>query len=144
MPGMAPAMASTDPAAPSPGSMSDAAPANMAPAPPGRVIDPTDVAHTFCYIRGNKPETTLQLLHNGQVSYASNEPHGKWAYEWRAQGIEGWGPMFGKGQFFICFNGNPDSDKPPREHVFTQVGDTDAFRLIEQNPAWSVVLIKKN
>ncbi len=45
---------------------------------------------------------------------------------------------------FSCFNGNPDSDKPPREHVFTQVGDTNAFRLIEQNPAWSVVLIKKN
>ena len=126
--------------------MPGAAPADTGRISPARhpPIGPTDVAHTFCYIRGNKPETTLQLLHNGQVSYASNEPHGKWAYEWRAQGIEGWGPMCGKDNFFICFNGNPDSDKPPREHVFTQVGDTNAFRLIEQNPAWSVVLIKKN
>ena len=124
--------------------MSDAAPANIAPAPPGRVIDPTDVAHTFCYIRGNRPETTLQLLHNGQVSYASNEPHGTWAYEWRAQGIDGWSALYGKGVYTICFQGNPASNKPPREHVFTQVGDTDAFRLLEQNPAWSVVLIKKN
>ena len=49
-----------------------------------------------------------------------------------------------KSVFTICFKGNPDSDKPPKEHVFTQLDDTNAFRLIEQNPAWTVVIIKNN
>ena len=43
-------------------------------------LDPTHVAHTFVYVRGNTPETTLQLFHNGQVSYGFNEPHGTWTY----------------------------------------------------------------
>ena len=45
--------------------------------------------------------------------------------------------------FTICFKGNPDSEKPPREHVFTQLDDTNAFRLFDRNPAWTVVLIKQ-
>ena len=48
-----------------------------------------------------------------------------------------------KGVFTICFNRNPDSDKPPREHVFTQLDDTNAFGLVERNPAWTVVIIEK-
>ena len=125
-------MATTDPTTPC------AAPApEVAGSAARRPIDPTHVAHTFCYVRGNTPETTLQLLHNGQVSHGGNEPHGTWAYEWRA-----WA-TYGKGVFTICFNGNPDSVKPPREHVFTQLDDTNAFRLVERNPAWTVVLIKK-
>ena len=47
-----------------------------------------------------------------------------------------------KGVFTICFNGNPDNGKPPRPHVFTQLDDTNAYRLIEQNPARSVVIIE--
>ena len=140
-------MATTNPDALSPDSTPGAAPADTYTSTPGAApaayIDPTHVAHTFCYVRGNQPETTLQLLHNGQVSYASNEPHGTWSYEWRAQGIDGWSALYGKGVYTICFQGNPTSNKPPREHVFTQVDDTNAYRLIDHNPAWSVVLIEK-
>ena len=114
-----------------------------APADMHLPIDPAHVAQTFCYVRGNTPETTLQLLHNGQVSYGSNEPHGAWTYEWRASGVDGWRAAYGKGVFTMCFQGNLTSDKPPRGHVFTQLDDTNAYRLIEQNPAWSVVIIEK-
>ena len=125
-------MATTDPTTPC------AAPADM-----HRPIDPTHVAHTFCYVRGNTPEATLQLLHNGQVSYGSNEAHGMWTYEWRASGVDGWRAAYGKGVFAICFNGRPDNGKPPRPHVFTQLDDTNAYRLIEKNLAWAVVIIER-
>ena len=150
----APAMAATDPTTPC------AAPADMhrpidpttpcaAPAPEvaGSVarqpIDPTHVAHTFCYVRGNTAEATLQLLRNGEVVYGSTAPHGTWTCLWRASGVDGWQAAYGKGVFTICFNGNPDNGKPPRPHLFTQLDDTNAYRLIERNPAWSVVIIEK-
>ena len=57
--------------------------------------------------------------------------------------MDGWRAAYGKGVFTVCFKGTMGSDKPPREHVFTQLDDTNAFRLIERNPAWTVVLIEK-
>ena len=75
------------------------------------------------------------------------EPHGTWAFGCRPSvhyvPRDGCQAAYGKGVFTICFKGKPDSEEPPREHVFTQLGDTNAFRLIERSPAWTVVLITK-
>ena len=109
-----------------------------APAPAGVV------AHTFIYVRGNTSETTLQLYDNKLVSYGSNEPHGSWSYAWHADGMDGWQGAYGKGVFTITFNGNPDHpDRLPREHVFTQLDDTNAYRLKDKDARWSVVIIEK-
>ena len=100
-------------------------------------IDPADVAHTFCYIRGKTPTATLKLLKNGQVVYNATEPHGTWKYIWVQCGIEG------RGEFRVWFNGNPQSGNPAREHVFTHENGLDVYRLIEVDPAWCVTLIEK-
>ena len=106
-------------------------------------VDPADVAHTFCYIRGKTPTATLKLLKNGQVVYNSMEPHGMWKYTWVEGGIEGrHTPCDGRGEFRVWFNGNPQSSKPAREHVFTQEHGLDVYRLIEVDPAWCVTLIE--
>ena len=108
--------------------------AGSAATPP---VDPAEVAHTFCYIRGKTPTATLKLLKNGQVVYNATEPHGTWKYIWVQGGIEG------RGEFRVWFNGNPQSSKPAREHVFTQEHGLDVYRLIEVDPAWCVTLIEK-
>ena len=52
--------------------------------------------------------------------------------------MDGWQAVNGKGVFTICFN----DDLLP-QGVFMQLDDTNAYRLIERNPAWSVVIIEK-
>jgi len=155
----APAMAATDPTTPC------AAPADMhrpidpttpcaAPAPEvagsaaRQPIDPTHVAHTFCYIRGNTAEATLQLLRNGQVVYGSIAPQGTCTEELhelkrKKRGADGWEKAYQKHVFTVWFNGHPTNNRPARDHVFTQVDDTSAYRLIEENPAWCVVIVEK-
>ena len=97
-----------------------------------RMITDDHVA-SFWYVRANQQPVSLRLhtqeTGEKRVAYDGRRLHGNWECT-EQDGVK---------TIVVGFNANPDHR--PRRHTFHQIGTTEVYRHVGNDPEWTVTLI---